>query len=703
MIKAAGLLGGNVGIAALAVSGGCLIALGAVTVGVNAKQLMELSKDMNKPINTMTQKKSLAIWSTHLRDQGRPIFSKKETALLAASFGQELKKSGVLDQNGQINKKELLASKKTPAEIQDTVKAKIEKAVSNVLNQLQTESGEPISQDSPAVKAMIDNITTQTLQEFGWPEVHLELKTESTGKSIIRDLLSESNMLTDDMGRFKESPVKTAETKLQSTMSKWVNEAQQGSQEASDKLAMAGLNAEATASEIKTVVTTIMHAIGMHDPDKLSEAATLFPKAGESIDKGTERLHQQLKSHGMLDQNGMVKSTGSPEDMASIFAKMSTSNPEEKATIIKDILSETSQSMATFNTFKETLSDAMGNGSTLGVKKDRYTTDNMFAMGKAVSGMVAGGGFMSGGAAALVPLCSAAAGLAGPISLIIAASAGCVLATMGAVQDFSQMQALQAQQEVVTIALDVVKEKLDGINTTIDGLEVQKKSLESKLSELENPANTPRADEKSEIETQLKDIQTKLTETKEAALPTQINTTKLTLKQKLLEIKSEIKKLSAIKQVLFAVGAALALACCAIAIAGTFGAAAIPLAIIGGVAGASILSGVGVQLAQNKLGNPEKAEEGKQAALADLAQLKKDFDTISKQVAEGSLSGTDLNQALHVIADDLRESGRAISDILKTGDTDPGFKAIFETIKETLNTFSTQNGLDMQLGDIVLP
>ena len=169
-----------------------------------------------------------------------------------------------------------------------------------------------------------------------------------------------------------------------------------------------------------------------------------------------------------------------------------------------------------------------------------------------------------------------------------------------------------------------------------------------------------------------------------------------------MEIKSEIKKLSAVKQVLFAVGAALALACCAAAIAGTGGLAIIPLAVVGGLAGATILSGAGVQVAQNKLGNPEKAEEGKQAVLTDLAQFKKDFDTISKQVLDGSLSSTDLNQALHVISDDLRESGRVISDILKTGDTDPGFKAIFDPLKEMLNTFSTQNGITLPLGDMVI-
>ena len=117
-----------------------------------------------------------------------------------------------------------------------------------------------------------------------------------------------------------------------------------------------------------------------------------------------------------------------------------------------------------------------------------------------------------------------------------------------------------------------------------------------------------------------------LTKTKESALPTQLNKTKLTIKQKLLEIKSEIKKLSAVKQILFAVGAALAVACCAVAVAGTGGLALIPLAVIGGLAGATILSGAGVQIAQNTLGNPEKAEEAKQTALADLAQFKKDFD-----------------------------------------------------------------------------
>ena len=677
--KPVGLVVGSIGTAALAVSGGFLIALGVATVRINEQQLMALTKDMSKPINTMNLKKSLAIWNVHLKDQKGPIFSKKEMSVLAQSFVDQLKTVGVLDSNGQINKKDLLASQKTPTQIQDGVKDKIKEAASKVLILIQTENGESISQDRDDVKAMIDNITSQTLQEFGWPDVHLEIETQSTGRAVIKDLLSESNMLTGGLGRFKESPVKTAKTKLENTISKWVDAANSvepaSADEALKKLNMAGLTAKSTPTQINAVVTTIMHAIGMHDPEKLQEAARIFTaKAGVS---GTERLEQQLKTHGMLDHNGMVKSTGSPEDMASIFGKMSTSNPTDQATIIKDILSETGPEFDTFKTFKETLSDAMGKGSKLGVKKDRYTTDNIFSMGKAVSGMVAGGGFMSGGAAALVPLCGVAAGLAGPISLIIAASAGCVLATMGAVQDLSQMKALNGQLDVVSIALDVVQEKLNGITATIEGLQVK----ENSLTELEK---------------------TQLTQAKEEVLPTQIKTTKLTIKQKLLKIKAEIKKLSAIKQILYAVGAALALAGCAIAIAGTFGAAAIPLAILGGVAGASILSGVGIQVAQNKLGNPEKEEEGKQAALADLEQFKKDFDIISKQVKDGSLSGTDLNAALKPIIDNLKESKLVISNILQKGGEDLGFTPILDSLRDMLNAFSIQNKLDMLLGDSVL-
>ena len=95
----------------------------------------------------------------------------------------------------------------------------------------------------------------------------------------------------------------------------------------------------------------------------------------------------------------------------------------------------------------------------------------------------------------------------------------------------------------------------------------------------------------------------------------QINTKPLEFTGKGPKIEAKIKKLSVRKKILFAVGAVLGLACCAVLIAGTFGAAAIPLAILGGVAGTSILSGVGVQLAQKKLENSNDAVAPK---LADL-------------------------------------------------------------------------------------